>query len=196
MKNRNRYKRRRQAEQRTCLVLICFVLAMGLSLFFYIRGQGGEKKGRIGNVDFEVREPLGEKLFSEKGVLVGEPGQTLAKDPTIYLERHSAPAYLRVRILWGGLNGFFRRAVEEKLMLKKGWEKNPKDGYYYYQYIALGGEQIPFFDSVEIPERLGDSGEKIRFCMEIHVEAAETDRIEVERGRGQKILAWKTGSKL
>ncbi len=163
---------------------------MGVSLFFYIRGQGEEKKGRIGNVDFEVREPLGDKLFQEEGVLVGEPGQTLAKDPTIYLERHSAPAYLRARIFWGGLNSLFQREVEKMLTLKNGWEKNPEDGYYYYQYVVLGGEEITFFDAVKIPERFGIQGEKFRFCMEICVEAAETERISVRQGKGQKILGW------
>ena len=171
MRKEGRHRRRKQAERKAFGLLLGMLLVLGGSLLFFSHSQGTELRERIGNVDFTLSESFQDELL---------------KSSTIHLEKHSRPAYLRVRIFWGGLNGIQREEMEQELSIQEGWIKNPKDGYYYYQYPVNGGKSIGFFERSEVPERL----EKIRFCMKIHVEAGEIGKITLQKNREDLIDGW------
>lgn len=190
MRRENRHRRRRQAERKVLCMLAGIVLVFGASLLFYIRGQGGEQKKTMGNVDFYVSEPLGDKLYENGTTIQVKPGQSLAKDPTITIKKHSALSYLRARILFGGLDMQEREELEQNLAVKSGWLKNPMDGYYYYQYPVSGGDKVCFFDTLTIPESWEGREGELCFCLEIDVEAAQMEYIRVCRDENQKISGW------
>ena len=190
MRRENRHKKRRQAEQKVFVILFSITFMLTGSLLFYITSQGRETKGSVGDVAFSLTEPLGDKLYTDGSTVQVAPGQRLAKDPTITLKKGSKPAYIRARILFGGLNASMRKALEEQISVKSGWIQNPGDGYYYYQYPVTAEQSVCFFEAVTIPEEWSERSERIRFYMEVEVQAAEIGCIETTWNQQQKIIGW------
>lgn len=183
MRKEGRHRRRKQAERKAFGLLLGVLLVLGGSLLFLNHSQGTERRDRIGNVDFTLSGILEDRLFAV-------PGQQLSKEAVIHLEKHSKPAYLRVRIFWGGLNGIMREELEQNLSLGTGWVKNPMDGYYYYQAAVNGGEAVCFFELLTVPEHWESRREEIGFCMKLHVEAAEDGKIGLLWNREGEINGW------
>ena len=127
MKKELRHRRRKKAERQAFGILAGILLVFMGSLLVYLKGQGVEETECIGNVDFSLWEPLGDKLYESGSTIQVVPGQRLAKDPTVRLKDHSAVAYLRIKILLGGLSGKMREELEQGLSVKNGWIKNLKD---------------------------------------------------------------------
>lgn len=186
MRKEDRHQKRRKAERKAFCILFGIFFVIGGSLLFYITGEGVEEGKQIGDVSFSVEEPLGDKLHGEGSTIHVKPGQRLIIDPTVTIKKQSKPAYIRARILFGGLNAVMRREVEAGISLQYGWVHNSMDGYYYYQYPLEAGDRVCFFDEMTVPENWSE----ICFCMEVQVEGAEVGCIETLRDERQKISGW------
>ena len=48
-----------------------------------------KQKNCIGNVEVQLSEPLADKLYGQISTLTVEPGQRLAKDPTVFVKENA-----------------------------------------------------------------------------------------------------------
>jgi len=174
-------------KKRRLLIMGVFLVGTGL---FFGGFCGTKQRNCIGKVDFQLVEPLGDRLYGEIGIIRVEPGQRLAKDPTIIIKETSDVAYLRTKILWGGLSIPMREVLEENLTLENGWIKNQEDGFYYYQYPVAEGDEVCFFDMLTVPQNWIELQTEVSFCMKFQVEAAEIERIELLYNKERMINGW------
>lgn len=190
MKRINRYNRRRRSERKAFGFLVGIFFILAGSLLFYITGESVEESDRIGDVSFSVTKPFGDKPDGDEGMILEDPGQHLTEDCTLTLGENSKTAYIRAKICLGGLDAAQGRQLKEKLSLKSGWVYNQMDGYYYYQNPVEAGECVCFFDGLTVPDNWERSSEKVCFCMEVWMEAAELGRIKIIYDTNQKICGW------
>lgn len=136
------------------------VLVLALAMEGRIIGQAGESAGgsmdTVGQVEAVLAEPgslKGERTADwEFSAVSPRPGETIAKEPTIFMGTDSEPAYLRIRILVEGLDEEKERELLAGIERTEGWNLNPADGYYYYKDPVKGEESVSVFRSISIPK--------------------------------------------
>lgn len=174
-------------------VAVVAALGIGATLAYFTDQAEQTNVITMGHVDIDLEEPRFSEENEDNTITNVVPNQEITKDPTVVVAADSESAYLRVKLVFGGL-------TEDQIAeLLPGMDINAAkwvlstDGYYYYQskITKAGAEQrVPVFTTVHIPETWGNEVADTSFTINIKAEAIQADNFTPTTNDGGKIIGW------
>ena len=180
----------------TMVAAVALVAIVGVaSTFAYITdSESVQNVITFGNVNISLDEPS----FPEEGVTDVVPNQTIAKDPTITVDKDSNDAYVRaaVEVSFVDADGNaltitkdgkdvteeYKAALQAacEATMTSGWTKGT-DGYYYYNTELSNADSAVnsavLFESVTVPAAWGNEIANVKFVIDVTAEAIQADNL-------------------
>lgn len=159
----------------TAAVMGTMIVIGGTLAWFTDKGEATNVV-TFGNVDIKLEETQKDGNLSEAGLEFNNivPGDKFTKDPTI-TNIGKNDCYIRAKI------NFTEGAPigEESLNIDKiNWKKG-NDGYYYYKEVVTPKKNVTLFNTVTIPQELGNNVADKTFNIKVEAEAIQKDNFEV-----------------
>lgn len=117
------------------------------------------------------------------------PGEFLEETSRIQVGKGSKPAYLRTKILIGGITAAQQKDLLEQIETDSQWYYQKEDGYFYYQKPVEEGDTAVFSAKVCVPGQWSELQENLCFCVTVLVEAAEQEYLQLRTARGN-VFGW------
>ena len=155
----------------------------------------------MGKVDIDLEEDS----IGEDGEKTGEiedsginfpnvmPGDVLSKIPTVTVADDSQPAYIRVKIDIEAA-AFEAAGINSDVIFgwldidSTKWIKGTGD-YFYYQEVANPKDKLTLFNTVTVPESLGNKAAELSFSIKIQAEAIQAENVTPDNTEG-RITGW------
>lgn len=177
----------------TGVLVLIMIMVIEAVLIYRLHQQDKQNVVTVGNVAISLYEPEYEKLKANRETGETErikPGEKILRDPTIEVKSGSQMAYLRTRIVVGGLTEYQRRDLLERVELEAGWTYNPKDGYYYFNDPVQEGQEVRFFKSIVVPQEWEGMKEKMEFRLQVWAEAVQASYLTPKIDTQCRMVGW------
>lgn len=174
-----------------CSLALIGAMGVGATLAYFTDSAEVGNVIAMSHVDIKLAETIdGEtEALTEEGLSFEKvlPGQTVEKDPTVYVQDGSADCYVRMAVEVSAEEGStitaedldkLETALNAYILEDEYWYYNAEDEYYYYALRLSEGGSALLFDKVTIPGAWKNNTADQKFSIVISAEAIQADYTE------------------